>query len=158
MPLTLSQPIPHGTEHLHTAPPLPHHRPRRPPRIAIGNLNIRDGQGFRLALAIRTVERRGFDVILLTKTKIQSETYLHNRFGYDVTCSVDWPSIYRGSQGGVGLVTREKPFRWGIESTRYHRPNVVNCKIVTGLTRTPLVGAYLPPSTLDHLSDLEEAL
>ena len=41
---------------------------------------------------------------------------------------------------------------------RYHGPNVVSCNIVTGLTRTPLVGAYLPLSTLEHLPDLEEAL
>ena len=50
------------------------------------------------------------------------------------------------------------PVGWGIESTRYHRMNVVGCKIVTRLTQTPLVGAYLPPSTLEHLPNLEEAL
>ena len=31
-------------------------------------------------------------------------------------------------------------------------------QIVTVPTRTPLVGAYLPPSTLEHLLDVEEAL
>ena len=41
---------------------------------------------------------------------------------------------------------------------RYHRPNVVSCKIVTGLTWTLIVGAYLPSSTLENLPDLEEAL
>ena len=35
---------------------------------------------------------------------------------------------------------------------------MVSCKLVTRLIRTPLVGAYLPPSTLEHLPDLEEAL
>ena len=64
----------------------------------------------------------------------------------------------RGGQGGVGLVMRERTFGWGIESTRYHRPNVVSCEIVTGLTQTPLVGTYLPPLALEHLPDLEEAL
>ena len=53
-------------------------------------------------------------------------------------------------------MTRERPFKWGIESTRYHGQNVVRCKILTGLTRTPLVGAYLPTSTLEHLPNLEE--
>ena len=53
---------------------------------------------------------------------------------------------------------RERPVGWGIDSTRYHRPNMVRCDIITGLTRTPLVGAYLPPLTLEHLLDLEEAL
>ena len=40
----------------------------------------------------------------------------------------------------------------------YRGPNMVNCEIITGLTRTPLVGVYLPPSTLEHLPDLEEAI
>ena len=56
------------------------------------------------------------------------------------------------------MATRESPFGWEIDSTHYHRPNLVSCDIVTGLTRTPLAGAYLPPSTLKHLTDLEEAL
>ena len=29
--------------------------------------------------------------------------------------------------------------------------------LVIGITQTPLVGTYLPSSTLDHLPDLEEA-
>ena len=41
---------------------------------------------------------------------------------------------------------------------RYNIPNVVSCDIVTRLTWTPLVGAYLPPLTLEHLPDLEEYL
>ena len=41
---------------------------------------------------------------------------------------------------------------------RYHRPNVSSCQIVDGLTWNPLVGAYLPFSTLEHLPDLEEDL
>ena len=40
----------------------------------------------------------------------------------------------------------------------YHKPNVVSCQLVTGLTWTPIVASYLPPSTLDHLPDLEESL
>ena len=35
---------------------------------------------------------------------------------------------------------------------------MVRCDIITGLTRTPLVGAYLPLLTLEHLPDLDEAL
>ena len=50
------------------------------------------------------------------------------------------------------------PVRWGIESTRYHGPNLISCKIVTGITWNPLIGAYLPLSTLENLPDLEEAL
>ena len=49
-----------------------------------------------------------FDVMLLTKTKIQSEAYSHNHLGYDVACLAAQPSSAGGSQGGVGLVTRER--------------------------------------------------
>ena len=55
-------------------------------------------------------------------------------------------------------MTRKRPDRWGIESTHFHRPNVVSCKIVTGPTRTPLFGTYLPPSIMEHLPDFKEAL
>ena len=41
---------------------------------------------------------------------------------------------------------------------RYHRLNVVSCEIVTRTTWNPLVGAYLPHLTLEHLPDLEESL
>ena len=41
-----------------------------PTRLDIRTLNIWYGQGFGLAQAIRAVERRVFDVILLTEMKI----------------------------------------------------------------------------------------
>ena len=56
------------------------------------------------------------------------------------------------------MVSREKPEGWIIESMRLNRPNVVSFKLVAGDQRTQLIGAYLPPSTLDLLPDLEEAL
>ena len=56
------------------------------------------------------------------------------------------------------MVTGERPDSWRIESTRFHGPNLVSCKIVTWPTRTPLVGAYLPLSMMEHLLDIEEAL
>ena len=40
----------------------------------------------------------------------------------------------------------------------YNRTHVVSCEIVNRLTRTPIVGAYLPTLTLEDLSDLEEAM
>ena len=73
-----------------------------------------------------------FDVMILAETKIQTEKYYPIRLGYDVTCSKAHPYRSGGSQGGVGLVTREHTNGWGVESTRFHRPNVVGCEIVTG--------------------------
>ena len=40
----------------------------------------------------------------------------------------------------------------------YHGPNIVSYEIITILTCTQLVGAYIPLSKLKHLPDLEEAL
>ena len=104
--------IPHGAGRLHTAPP--RRRPPHPTRIAIRALNILDGRGFGLAQAIWAVERGGFDVMLLTETKISTMVYCRNRLRYEVTCSTTRPSSARGAQGSVGLVTRERPVRWGI--------------------------------------------
>ena len=41
---------------------------------------------------------------------------------------------------------------------RFHGPNVVSFEKVIRPTRTPLVGVYLPHSTLEHLSDFKEKL
>ena len=75
-----------------------------------------------------------------------------------MTYSTAHPSSARESQGSIELVTRERPVGWWIDSTHYHGRNVVRCRIIAGLTCTPRVVTYLPPSTLEHLSDLEEAL
>ena len=40
----------------------------------------------------------------------------------------------------------------------FHEPNVVICGIITGKYWTLIVGAYLPPSMLAHLLDLEKDL
>ena len=96
--------------------------------------------------------------MLLTETKIQLEAYSQNRLGYDVTCLAARPSSAGGSQVGIGLATRERPVRWGIESTRFHMPNMVSCDIITGLTQNLIIGVYLPPLTLEHLPDLENSL
>ena len=63
-----------------------------------------------------------------------------------------------GAQGGVGLVVRDRPQGWSIELMRFHRPTVVRCKVVTGSKRTLLIGACLPPSTLEHLPNLDNDL
>ena len=154
IPLTFYRPIPHGADRLNTAPPLPHRQPPLPPGIAIGTLNIQDFRGFRMVQAIRALGRGGFDVTILAETKISMADYCRNRLGYEVTCSTAWPSSAEGDKGGIWLVTKERPVGWGIESTFYHGMNEVSCKLVTGITWTPLVGVYLNPSTLEHLTYL----
>ena len=97
-------------------------------------------------------------MILLMETKIQSKAYYHNRLEYNVHYPKARPSGAWVSQDGVGLVTRERPDWWGVESTRFRGPNLVSFEIVTGPIWTSLVGTYLPPLTLEHLSDAKEAL
>ena len=41
---------------------------------------------------------------------------------------------------------------------RFHVPNVLSYEILSGGQRTTFIKTYLPPYTLDHLWDLEEAL
>ena len=69
-------------------------------------------------------------------------------------------TVVAGVQGGVCLVVQDRPQGWRIESTCFHRPNVVSCKVVTVTKRkwNPIISAYLPTSTLDKLTDLEEDL
>ena len=108
--------------------------------------------------AIQAVECRVFYMMLLTNTKIYMTVYFQNWLRYKVTFLTVQLSSDGGFQGGVKIVMSERPVGWEIESTYYHRSKVVSCLIVTELKRTPLVGAYLPQLTLDHLPDLEEAL
>ena len=49
---------------------------------------------------------------------------------YDVICSVVLPSSSGGARGGMGLVLQHRPNGWGIESMRFHRPNMASWEIV----------------------------
>ena len=62
------------------------------------------------------------------------------------------------AQGLVHLVVRDWPQGWSVEEMCFRRLNVASCEIFTGGKRTPIIDAYLPPSTLEHLQELEEAL
>ena len=39
-----------------------------------------------------------------------------------------------------------------------HGPNIISCLLVSGRKATPIIGAYLPPSHLNDLPDLQLAL
>ena len=55
-----------------------------PMGLNLGAYNIRDGRGFGLPQVIHAVERRNYDLILLTETEILDALYCFNRLGYDV--------------------------------------------------------------------------
>ena len=55
----------------------------------------------------------------------------------------------------VGVVVWNQHQVWSIESTRFHRPNLVSCEVIN-IKRTPPISIYLPPYTLEHLLYLVE--
>ena len=136
------------------------HSVRHPPPLVLNlvTCTIQDGHGFVLPQAIHAIDQGSYDLMLLTDTKILDSVYCHKPQGHDFVCSGATFFMARGSQGGFLLVSRELLEGWIFESTLSHKPNVVICDFVAGYQRTPLIGVYLPPSTLDHLPDLNEAL
>ena len=105
--------------------------------------------GFGLPEVICSVKQGNYDLVILTETKIPDAVYCHNCLGYDVVCSeATVAKAGRTQGGGVGLVARELIEGWIIKSTRFHGPNLVRCKVISGYQKTPLIGAYLPSSIL----------
>ena len=58
----------------------------------------------------------------------------------------------------AGLVLHDRPNGWGMESTHFHRKNVVIYDIITGRIQTPLVGTSLLPLVIDCIPDLKKDL
>ena len=75
-----------------------------------------------------------------------------------MVCSPTITAAVGGAQGGVSLVIQDQNQGWIIESARFHGFNMVSCEVINGGKRTLLIGAYLPNSTLENLTYLEEAL
>ena len=55
------------------------------------------------------------------------------------------------------MIVRDRPQGWSIDKTRFRGPSVMSCEVVDGKW-TPLIGAYLPPSNMEDLLELAEAL
>ena len=86
---------------------------------------------------------------------IPDAVYFHKFLGHSVVGSQATFTTPRGYHGRVGLVLHDRPEGWIVKLTRLYVPNMVSCEIVSGDQITPLIGAYLPPSTLAHLPYLE---
>ena len=130
---------------------------RAPGDYPFGNYHIRDGRGLGIVHYIRAAWIGGFDRTILTETKITDQDYCRNRMGCDVVCSKAIISADGDEQEGVGTTVGDQTQGWSIDSTRFYGPNVVRCEVVAG-KRTSLIRAYFPPSSLEHLPDLAEAL
>ena len=85
--------------------------------------------------------------MVLNDTNIPDKGYCRHKMGYDVVYLEAHTTAYRDTQEGVGMIVLKLPQGWHIEKMRFHRMNVISCKFVDS-KRTPLIGVYLPPSTL----------
>ena len=132
-----------------------------PPRaLQICTYNIQDGRNSRLEMALRNLTIQHIDIAILTELRIPASAPIHTRCsqGYSVYATYTTTT----NQGGIALVFRlpepDVPLGWSIESIRRHGPNVLSCYVMIGCKRQPLIGAYLPPSHLDDIPFLTEAL
>ena len=82
----------------------------------------------------------GFDLMILTKTNITKQAYCYNELRYDVLFLQEITAASVNVQRVVDLVLWGQNQGWSIESTHFHRPNLVICKVVTG-KRTLIIGA-----------------
>ena len=86
--------------------------------------------------------------MILTETKIPDAVHFRNRLGYDVVCYKAAVTTCRGAQMRVEIVSRKRTEGWIVESTRFHGPNMLSCKLVVSDQQTPLIGSYLTQPTL----------
>ena len=127
--------------------------PPQPQGLSLGNYHIHDGWGSGIAQAIRAARIGGFDLMILTENNITKKAYCCNMTGYYMVCSQEITTGDCDAQGGVGMLVSDQTQVWSIELTCFHGMNVVICEVVTRKC-TPIIRAYLPTSTLEHLPDL----
>ena len=106
--------------------------------------------------AIQAVQKGNYNIMLLTETKIHDSVYFPKLLGYDVYCSMVTATAteVRREKGRAGITSRERPEGWLIGLTRFHGTNMASYDLIMGNLWTPVMGAYLLPSKLDHLLDL----
>ena len=107
---------------------------------------------------VRFVKLGGFDLMVLTDTKIFMREYCWNWIIYYIFCLPAWTASSSGYQGGMRLVSQECQMVWSLELMHFHVPNVVSCVVVIGASWTLIVVAYLLMSTMGQPLDLEEAM
>ena len=82
---------------------------------------------------------RNYDLMILTETKILDSVYKNRCLGYYVACSWAVPTVDGGVKGGMGIITRDRPEGWDIESMQFHGQNMVIYRTISGLQQTPLI-------------------
>ena len=137
---------------IHTAS-TPQSAQQRPPGIKLATYNMQDGRNSRLQLLAFNLGTQNIDLCLATETRMHTEKHSKHFEGYDIFCTI----TKKTNQGGIALLTRARS-NWHLESTQVHSPNVLSTILVSGTQRTPIIGVYLPPSTLEDLPALTIAL
>ena len=125
-------------------------------RLQLCTYNIQDARNSRLEGAIRNLSVQNIDVGILTELRIPQTSPIHTRSSQGYTVYATYTT--RMNQGGIGLVFRQQSVGWSLESIQRHGPNVLSCYLIIGSKRQPLIGVYLPPSSLDDLPSFTEAL
>ena len=82
----VNQQTSHGGERIHTATPPPCRQPPRPQGLSLGNFNICNGRGSRLAQAIQAEWIGGFGLMILMETNITGHDYCCIRMGHNAVC------------------------------------------------------------------------
>lgn len=124
---------------------------RRP--ITIATYNLRGARNNRLETALRALDKMGVSLAILTETHLNDNKHTLYSAGYSVFAT----TALSAHQGGVALVYQQSP-SWQVESPFRHGPNVISFELVSGKTRYPVVGAYIPPNDITTLGHIHRAM
>ena len=87
--------------------------------------------------------------MILTETNITDQAYFQNRMRYNMVLLQAIMMAGGEVQELMGLVIYDQPQVYSIDLTRFHKQNLVSCKVVSGGKWTPLIVSYPPPSILE---------
>ena len=110
-------------------------------QMKIGTNNVMSARGNRLNMAVRELHRMNIDLTVLTEAKL-TVPYTISAFGYQITATM----AASPHQGGIALAWKEND-SWHLESPLPLWPNVMSAVLVSGRTKTLIVGVYIPPTS-----------
>jgi hypothetical protein len=96
----------------------------------------------KLVQSLQAMDLTNIQIALLTETKIISEAYPKDAFGYKIK---DSTAAFHYI-GGVALACRPNHPLFMIESETLHGPNVISAEFVSGGMQRLTIGAYVAPS------------
>jgi hypothetical protein len=121
--------------------------------IAVASWNVRNGCNGGLESALRAMEAMDVNLGILMETKVTGGIYTQNLSGYFVVAS-DAPSAH---QGGIAFFWQANKM-YEVEDWHIRGPNMLSFVIVTESQRFYVVGCYIPPTNLNTLPQVKQAL